>query len=284
MTPPKTIELQSAVPPLAGLHWQGDGASKILALHGWLDNAASFCQLAEHLEYADLYAMDFPGHGHSSHYSPGATYHFVDWVFSVSQMLAKLGGGPIELVAHSMGAAVSSLFCGMFPDRIRKLVLIEGLAPLTEEPEKSPDRLSRHLQARMRSPRDPKPYPDKEAALAMRLKATPMSEVGARHIVERSLVAVDGGGFTWRSDKRLTLPSAIRMTEAQVISFLKRVTCPTLIIKATSGLSFDPQLEKRLLNSLPQASATLETIDGGHHIHCDAPEECASIINNFLKT
>jgi pimeloyl-ACP methyl ester carboxylesterase len=63
---------------LAGLAWRCPDAPRVLALHGWLDNAASFIPLA--LPKLDLVALDLPGHGHSVHRHPSARYHFVDYL------------------------------------------------------------------------------------------------------------------------------------------------------------------------------------------------------------
>ncbi|EXJ09220.1 alpha/beta fold hydrolase [Nitrincola nitratireducens] len=47
---------------------QGEpGSPPVLALHGWLDNAASFRALARHLPQVNLIAVDLAGHGFSEH-------------------------------------------------------------------------------------------------------------------------------------------------------------------------------------------------------------------------
>ena len=74
--------LQYIVAPqtLAALSNQPQSGQPVLCLHGWLDNAASFVPLATHLTEWPLLALEFPGHGHSSHRSGDAHYYFFDWV------------------------------------------------------------------------------------------------------------------------------------------------------------------------------------------------------------
>jgi len=61
------IELVTPLGRRAGLHWRTENAPRVLCLHGWLDNAASFIPLAPLLDKLEVFALDFPGHGNSEH-------------------------------------------------------------------------------------------------------------------------------------------------------------------------------------------------------------------------
>ncbi len=71
---------------ITGLRAGAEGTPKVLALHGWLDNAASFVPLAAQLADIDLVAPDLPGHGHSAHLPAGADYSFRSMTCSTSPM------------------------------------------------------------------------------------------------------------------------------------------------------------------------------------------------------
>src|SRR5580765_8467017 len=84
-------------------------APRVLALHGWLDNAASFVPMAKHLDGIELVAVDLPGHGHSVHLPPGSIYTFEMAVHHVLDIADALGWERFSLLGHSMGAGIASL-------------------------------------------------------------------------------------------------------------------------------------------------------------------------------
>src|SRR5690606_2312769 len=114
-----------SVGTLAGLAFGPRDGRPVLALHGWLDNAATFVPLAPLLPELRIYALDLPGHGRSSHRPPGARYHYVDWVGDVIEAADALGLDRFALLGHSMGAGISILTAGTFPERVERLALIE---------------------------------------------------------------------------------------------------------------------------------------------------------------
>jgi len=93
----------------------------VIALHGWLDNAASFSHLAPLLPGLRIVALDQAGHGHSSHRAPGSGYQLWDYALDVLLVADQLGWQKFALLGHSMGAIVSLLLAGAVPERISRL-------------------------------------------------------------------------------------------------------------------------------------------------------------------
>ncbi|MGH8592167.1 MAG: alpha/beta fold hydrolase, partial [Gammaproteobacteria bacterium] len=117
--------------------WGSEQGAPLIALHGWVDNAASFDPVAPYLDEFDLVALDLAGHGLSDHRPKGVHYHLVDHVRDVCAVAHTLGWPQFALVGHSLGAAIAVLLAGALPKRVTRLVLIEGLGPLAAEPDES---------------------------------------------------------------------------------------------------------------------------------------------------
>lgn len=266
---------------LAGLSREGQGMP-VLALHGWLDNAASFVPLMEHLPQP-MVALDFSGHGLSAHRPDQAATHYVDHVRDVLAVLDQLGWSRCILLGHSMGAGVATLFAGCFPERVEKLVLIEGLGPPTSPAKDVAVTLRRAIDDMQVLAGKKKPvYETIDAAVEARCKGFGgLSAPCSRLLCERGLMVVDGegGGFTWRSDSRLRLTSSLRLTEEQVEAFARAIQAPTLLVVGEQGMGGQGQFEHRLdwINGL-----TLVRLEGRHHLHMENPAAVAEAISGFL--
>lgn len=276
-------EIELPVGPLrlaARVHGPADGIP-VLALHGWLDNAASFEPLAPLLDGLRLIALDLPGHGRSDHRPPGAHYHFIDYVDDVLGAADALGWERFALLGHSLGGAVATFVAGACPDRITRLGLIEALGPLTEPAEEAPRRLAHAIdRARVRGDRPARTYPAIEQAIEARRMAGGLDEPAARLLVERATVAVDGG-VQWRSDRRLRLPAPYRFTEEQVVAVLRDIRAPTRLVVGDRGLlpMARPALEQRVaaIDGL-----AIERLEGHHHLHMESPGPVAGALGPFL--
>ena len=118
------------------------------------------------------------------------------------------------------------------------------------------------------------------AAVAARLQATPMREADARLIVERNLQTVPGG-WSWRSDPRLRLPSSTRLPEAAIRAILQAIEAPTLLVAAEpSPPYFPPALRAERVACL--RDATLHVLEGGHHVHMERAPEVGALLRDFL--
>ncbi len=284
MNQPKNLTFETRFGNIAALQWGAGNSNKVLALHGWLDNAASFWHLAPLLAQHDIEitAIDFPGHGHSDHRAAGHTYGFIDYVTDV-QAVIKQSDQPVSLLCHSMGAAIAVMYAAAFPEQINKMVLIENLGPIPPyQPGKAVSSLRKALKLwDKHSLVHKRFYATIEQAIEARQVATPMDADIIRPMVERGLCETPQG-YHWRTDKRLKLDSLIRLSEENIQEYLAANQVPTQLIigePKTYALDF-PMFSHRLDALNPEQ---FKQISGDHHLHMTQAEPVASLIINFYQ-
>lgn len=260
----------------------GGAGEPLLALHGWLDNAASFHWLAPRIQGRRLLALELAGHGHSDWKPPGSGYPVWDYLQDLDAALDALGLERVHLLGHSLGAGVAALFAAIRPGVIASLVMLEGAGPLTSSAEQSPDQLAAALNWH-RKPLAAHPlYPDRERMARARARGRyPVPLEAARMLVERGSRAREDG-FVWRHDPQLLAPSVMRLTEEQVDAFLARIRVPTLACMTSEGI-IDGAGRKRL-QRIP--GARLVEIDGSHHPQLEPRrlDALAAVLNDFYAT
>ncbi len=265
-------ELNLELGTLRGIEHRGDGRP-VLALHGWLDNAASFTPLMEGLESHEHWvAVDLPGHGQSYHRPAGASYPFVEWLLDVDEIADALGWDAFDIVGHSMGAGIGALYAAARPSRVKNLLMIEGLGPLSNEEDATTKKLSAALTSKYR-------FQDRErlkhfsgveeAAERWAQGFSKVSLDAARLLAGRGLEKI-GDGFRWSADTRLKTSSLTRMSESQVLDLLRGSRdVPKLMVAGDDGMF--QMVTKRASRIEALAPRQELTVPGGHHCHMDRP-------------
>jgi pimeloyl-ACP methyl ester carboxylesterase len=278
---PATLHWEINGLQLAGLGWGEPGARPLLALHGWLDNAASFSLLAPLLRGHHVVAVDLTGHGRSARRSPDATYQIWDDLPELLGVLDALGWERFGLLGHSRGAAISSLLASVIPERVERLVLLDGVAPQGVGEDQFPRQLRRFLdEKRYWQQRENRVYTSIDAAVASRTGVSP-PPAAARRLVERNLRPCEGG-YTWTTDLRLRGASAVKMTGGQIEAVLAALTMPTLLLLAEQGFGRHPEILKQARQHISQLE--LEFVPGGHHFHMESGvATVAQRISTFLQ-
>ena len=265
---------------LAAKVYGPDDGKPVLAMHGWLDNAATFDRLIPLLSPSlRIVAIDLPGHGLSEHRSEDATYSVPDAVVDVLNLIHTLGWKRFSIIGHSMGAAIGAVFAGTKPHLVDKLVLLEGLGPLPAEAHEAPERLERAADEEQQPPSRTRLFTSLDDAASRVTQAVPMELSSAKILLERGLKPVDGG-LTWRTDPRLRGTTRLRLTEAHVAAFMKRIAAPTLVVLADHGWPV-PQEIIELRKSYIAQLKTVPVV-GRHHVHLDSPELVAPHVTALL--
>jgi len=279
---PRDIELVLPHLTLAGRAWGEPSLPPLLALHGWLDNAATFDRLAPLLgAHFHLVAIDLPGHGRSDWRPTGAWYHYVDYLGDALAAADTLGWKRFALLGHSLGGAVASALAAACPERVERLLLIEALGPIATPPERALPLLTQALHERAGvAEKSLRVFADAQIAVDARQRANGLSQVAAQALVSRGLKAVPGG-FSWSSDPRLTLTSPQRYTEEQILAVLAGIQAPTLVVLADPEPPFLPRatIDKRIAQV---RDIVVQRLPGTHHLHLEDPDAVADSILGYL--
>jgi pimeloyl-ACP methyl ester carboxylesterase len=269
---------------IKGLSWGKGNTKKVLALHGWLDNAASFAFLGPLLAEAgyEVIAIDFAGHGHSDHRAKGHFNHFIDYVLEVDEILEKLNWQNPILLGHSMGAAMAQMYTADFPEKIANLIMIENLGAVPSyQKETAAEGLREAISLwKNHSLKHKHFYKNVETALKARNKVTPMAESILHPMVKRGLKK-GKKGYHWRTDKRLRLRSLFRFSEEIIQDLLKGDKPKLLLILATPStyaLNY-PTVKARIEMLKPDVYVKL---NGHHHLHMDNAEKVCKEVLKFL--
>lgn len=289
---PAAPELHKIKPPeitytlfdrqIAGISWHPSAPNKALALHGWLDNAASFSVVAPLITQLNLQSIDMAGQGLSDFRSRDANYDLVSELRDLYELTKLFSGDPVDIVGHSRGAIVAALFAAIVPEKVNRLVLIDSIEPFPHKLRDLPQALVDSLRSNYSlQGRSGTIYPSREEALLARMQSKiPVSRSSAELLAERALREMESG-WAWHADQRLKATNAYRITDEMRGDFFKLIQAPTLLIEPEQGLlKLDPRF-KHAGSAVP--NLTRKIVPGAHHCHMDdCPELIAELIEDWL--
>lgn len=252
--------------------WGNPKGMPMLGLHGWLDNSATYHRLAPYLADFNLVTVDLPGHGLSGHWPEHQHYHLWAGVEDVEFIADALGWERFHLMGHSMGASISSLYAGTFPERLLSLTMIEALGPLSGSENEAPKRLAEAILKMKKHAPDHKTVEQVSDLVHARMHGMlKLSEAGASEIVSRAHKETEQG-YQWTHDRRLMIPSMMRLPESLIQSFFANISAPTCLILANDGMFNEKGFEASVLGArwaLIQSNKEIHWLAGGHHLHLE---------------
>lgn len=267
--------------------WGNPNAPLLVLLHGWMDASPTFQFMVDALqEDWNIVAPDWRGFGHSA-WNAGS-YYFPDYLADLDALLTHLSpNAPVLVAGHSMGSMVAALYAGIRPERVARLVSIEGFGLADASPEDAPARYARWLHESAHAPHFA-PVASLEAFAERLVRRNPNLPLDHALFLAHTLTEPDGQG-RWRhlSDPKHKIinPILYRLEEAKAC--WRAIRCPVLWIVG-AGQSDHP-LAHGVLHTLDERAtcfADLQRVDipnAGHMVQQEKPLEVAAALEAFMR-
>jgi pimeloyl-ACP methyl ester carboxylesterase len=270
------------------LEWGKPNGEPLILVHGFLDQAASWRTFAQRLQDnlgrpLWIVAPDCRGHGDSGWVGAGGYYHFPDYVFDLDCVVRSLGAAPFTLIGHSMGGTIALLYSGTFPDKIQKLVLIEGIGPIGMNFSAAPVRMEKWItELRERGRNHFREYPSPEAGAKQLQHTNPhLSSALALNLAHSGMKQNAKSRWVWKFDPLHRTTSPQPFYSAQALEFLRRIECPVLIIDGRESHHAERSDKQQRLEVLRNKQFA-EIDNAGHMVHQDNPEGLAEVVAAFF--
>ena len=278
--------------------WGTPGATPLVLAHGWMDVAASWQFMVDafsdaFVQQRPIIAMDWRGYGLTE--SPATdSYWFPDYLADLDALLDHLyPGQPIDLVGHSMGGNVVMMYAGTRPERIRRLVNLEGFGMPATRPAQAPGRMAQwldELKAQRHGGNDLKPYPDASGVAARLMKNNRRLAPDKAHWLAQHWARPDSDG-QWRilgdAAHKVVNPYLFHVDEA--LAMYSRITAPVLAVEAADdslGQWWQGRYTLAEFHERLKAVPSLEKAvvpDAGHMLHHDQPQALSLMIEKFIN-
>lgn len=256
-------------------------ATPIVALHGWLDNAASFLPLSEHLNQP-MYIFEWRGHGASRWLEgPHSGYWFSQWSKDLYNAFNELQLDSVILLGHSMGAMVACQFAAAFPERVSKLICMDAFAMLFESPTSAVQRLRDSIIQQSQTVRPARQFASFELAVQARVTVSDLDYPQALLLARRGVRQSDNGWY-WHQDPSLKWPSLQRVTQDVAAHFITAVNMPALLLLGEQGFAQVKNIAEQFQAQMRHWQQAV--LPGGHHFHMSHATATAQRIANFLQT
>jgi pimeloyl-ACP methyl ester carboxylesterase len=296
MTMPITLRVAANGLEQRVLEWPADAEARgaagrfpvrtVILVHGYMDAGGTWDRVAPALAAQGLrvLAPDMRGFGDGARAPSGSYYHFVDYVFDLADLIEVLSPGePIALVGHSMGGTITTMFAGTFPERVARLVNIEGVGPPDNPFEVGPIRMRGWIE-QVRASR----ARGRGLGTQTFSREEALKRLGANHpnvppeVLEHRLPHLaasesgESGRVAWHFDPLHRTTSPMPFFAKLFIEFAKKVTCPVLFVSG-GPLGFHPPDEDERLAAFAKIERA-ELASAGHMMHWTEPEALAKLL------
>jgi len=271
-------------------HWGREGAPKIFMAHGWMDMSASFQFIVDCLEGDwHVIAHDWRGFGLTERTGTD-TYWFPDYVADLDSLLDHYSPNtPVNLLGHSMGGNAVSLYAGVRPERVARLINLEGIGLQGSVPQQAPKRMARWLDE-LKTPPVMRGYASLDEVAARLKKTNPrLPEDRAAFLAEHWSARNAAGEYEILGDPAHKMSGPLLYHLDEMIAIWKKITAPVLWIEAAETdmwrwMGPQDQMRAEVDSRLAHmASVEAHIVPGaGHMVHHDQPQVLARLIEAFL--
>ena len=268
--------------------WGAPKSPLVVLVHGGRDQKYSWQWVAAHLaQKYRVAALDLRGHGKSDWAADG-DYGVMDHVFDLASLIDELGPTPITLIGHSLGGNIALRYTGLFPNRVSKLVAIEGLGPspkmlAARKAEAFDDKMRAWIEQRRKlSSRSPRVMADvAEAETRMRAAFGHLSDAQIKHLTKTGIRENSDGTVSWAYDPAGMGRSPSDISHENFQSLWTKVTCPTWLVYGADSWASNPEEDGRAKH-FKNASVSIIP-SAGHWLHHDQFDTFINGLDTFLN-
>jgi pimeloyl-ACP methyl ester carboxylesterase len=263
--------------------WGDESKPPLVLVHGGRDHARSWDFVAQAMtDRFAVYAPDLRGHGDSD-WTVGGQYRVSDHVIDLTKLVDKIGRGPVDLIAHSLGGRVALDFAATFPEHVRRLIAIEGFGWQLRSERPVADRLAGLVKAvrevEMGESRVYKTFADAEARMWEANKR--LSPAMVQHLTRHAVRPREDGGLVWKFDPYVYVQALPDWTQEELMALWRRIEAPVLLVGGAENWPKQP-LVPELSQALPNAR-TVIVENAAHWVHHDQRDEFVQLSREFLE-
>lgn len=281
---------------LAGKWWGPKDSRPILSLHGWQDNASTFDTLIPLLpRHVGYLALDWHGHGLSSHIPPGLHYSSQQFLYLLTYIQHHFKWDKMSIMAHSMSGILSYVYAGLFPDKVDLLVQIDPLKPFELTSSNVMKNLrsvagTEFLLSDQRNAKKSEPPCHSYDELIQRwVKASngTLTNESVQYLLRRNICrsAVHPDKFYFRRDGRLKQFSFVTIPHDINLNIGSKIKAPHLFMKATKGPYYESKESFfEMIDLLKKTNPNFEfsEVDSEHHVHLVDPTKVNGKVSEFI--
>ena len=266
------------------LDWGNIHAPPLLLIHGNRDHCHNWDWVAQELrDQYHIIAPDFRGHG-DSEWVNGSAYGHIGYIYDLAQLIYQQDLAPLHIIAHSLGGGVALRYAGIYPENIKKMVIIEGtgVPPWVLNPAPPHERLREWIeQTRKMSGRMPRRYNTlNDAFERMRTENSYLRGDQAKHLTLHGSNQNEDGSYSWKFDNYTHLMSPFDLTAEQSRDLWGRIAAAVLLMSGSeSWLVKSQEYDK---SQYFQNARHVMVADAGHWIQHDQLDEFLRLTREFF--
>ena len=268
------------------LDWRNIDAPNMLLVHGLQDQCRAWDWFAS--AFADdhrIVVPDLRGHG-DSEWVRGSSYHHIDYVYDIAQLVRQADLGPTVLVGHSLGGTLAALYAGAYHAQVSALVILEGIGlwPGLLAQVSADERIRQWIgNTRGLAGRLPRRYDSLEQARSRMQQANAhLSPDQTRYLTEHGSDQNEDGSYSWKFDNYTHAFPAFGISREDTVALWQGIRCPVLIINATDG--YDHRIGQDDTVQHFQHVEIVTLAKAGHWVHHDQLDEVVALVQRFLAS
>ncbi len=263
--------------------WGDEKKPPLLLVHGGRDHARSWDFVAQRLiDRFAVYVPDLRGaRAGNSDWANTGSYPLADNVADLAKLVEVMDRGPVAIVGHSRGGGIALDYAGAFPDRVTRLVSIEGYGWRADDSRPASDRLRGFIDGvRAIETGRPRVYATLDAAQArMQAANRRLTSEIVRHLTRHAVRQVEGG-YVWKFDRNVQAHALGDWTQEETRSIWHDIRCPMLLISGSESAHQRPELQG--LGEALRGARRAVVPDAAHWVHHDQLDRFVELVREFL--